>query len=109
AAINLYTSEITTSQGISAANIISAAISIYMINISIIWGIYAVHSEGLVKHIKHIKVVYKQDDKTCEGKDIKFEDFDIDKDYFSYLDSKRVRTVIPTKDLLRIEYVYKDN
>jgi len=86
---------------------IIAGIIFYVLSLIIIWGIYSFHLEGLVKRIKYMKILYMQNGEINKGKKIKFEDFDIDKNYFSYLDSKRVKRVIPTKDLLRIEYVYK--
>ncbi|MDU5081211.1 hypothetical protein [uncultured Tissierella sp.] len=88
---------------------ITATIALYIYGPYIIWAIIFSHEERLKKEIKSVGIFYSQNGKVVTDLNIRFEDFDIDKNYISfYSDTKKSKKIIQTKDLLRIEYYYND-
>lgn len=93
--------------GLKIDDFILTLIAFYILSPCIIYLICSFHEEGLKKGIKAVAIIYNQNGKKHRAKNIKFEDFDINKDFVSfYSNTRKCKRIIQTKDLLRIEYYY---
>lgn len=90
-------------------DIIISYVFLYIFNILVIYIPYLFAKANLIKFVEEIRIFYNQNGKIMSDLNIRYEDFDVNKHFISFYSCmKGYRRVIQTKDLLRIEYYYKD-
>jgi|GEM_PF-3807700 len=88
-------------------NIIIACILAYIMGPFILFMKCYFYESKLKKEVKYIGVYYVQNNKIFTDLNIRYEDFDINKNFISfYSQASKCKKIIQTKDLLRIEYYY---
>ncbi|WP_066499942.1 hypothetical protein [Abyssisolibacter fermentans] len=86
---------------------IGVTLEFFIINIFFVYYLYSTDKIGLQEYAKDINIFYLQNGNQKVVLGVKYNDFDINKDFVIVYSSNRKKSIVfPRKDLLRIEYFY---